>query len=475
MIFFKNRNNREIRGFKKEKTENNDVKKLLNKIKNIDYFSPFIGNSLDKLLFRYAQNLNKRLDLHEIEEKVKLFKDFKPLYGINNIENYSITDFFVKWFCMSYISQGYAKEYTLFKLLILLKLLNYVPGDSELTLIFEEFNDLILNGIFDNLKPFKLYEKDQTIFDNLLKFYQFPYKEKISYTTPGVSLDNRIVNNPGEFGNDQYLDNSIPISEAETQYSTTDDLLVKWFAETIINKGYPPEIALYELLKHLKNLNFTSFSDGSILSSIFDEFKTEILEKQTLSLNDNKVELETSDLDNFKQLLNDFEFPYTDLLNFNNITSTALTIVPGIPSSANHNDISIKHNNSTPQLSGSGNLDKAVWVATLAKNAGFDRESAIIATAITFPESEGNPNAVGDVKLETNTWGPSLGLWQIRTIKDGSDHYRDPNLLSDPSFQAEAAYHISNQGTNFKPWSTYKSGAYQKYIDVATQAVNKVY
>ena len=70
-------------------------------------------------------------------------------------------------------------------------------------------------------------------------------------------------------------------------------------------------------------------------------------------------------------------------------------------------------------------------------------------------ESGGNPDAVGDVAL-----GGSIGLWQIYTV--AHPEY-DAQRLTDPPYNAQAAYAISSSGTNWTPWSTYNSGAYEKY------------
>lgn len=89
----------------------------------------------------------------------------------------------------------------------------------------------------------------------------------------------------------------------------------------------------------------------------------------------------------------------------------------------------------------------------LASDAGFPAGSLDIAAAIAMAESGGNPNAVGDN-------GDSCGLWQVNT--PSHPQYTCSELL-DPSFNAKVAYSISQGGTNWKPWSTYNSGAYLAY------------
>jgi hypothetical protein len=97
---------------------------------------------------------------------------------------------------------------------------------------------------------------------------------------------------------------------------------------------------------------------------------------------------------------------------------------------------------------------------------GFTPAAAVTMTEIAGAESNYNDAALGDVGLENNTWGPSFGLFQIRTQKSatGSGGARDINALTgDDLTQARAAYAISSQGTNFAPWSTWTSGAYTKF------------
>ena len=56
-------------------------------------------------------------------------------------------------------------------------------------------------------------------------------------------------------------------------------------------------------------------------------------------------------------------------------------------------------------------------IYTLARNAGLSAAAATTATAVALAESGGRTDAVGDVGLEDATWGPSVGLWQIRSLK----------------------------------------------------------
>lgn len=115
-------------------------------------------------------------------------------------------------------------------------------------------------------------------------------------------------------------------------------------------------------------------------------------------------------------------------------------------------------------------------IAQLAFNAGFRGDSLAIAVAVSLAESGGNPSAFGDVGLQDSTWGPSVGLWQIRSINKqrGTGQGRDQNTNTDAQTNATNAFAISGAGANFGPWSTYKNGAYKKYLTVARQVASGI-
>jgi hypothetical protein len=73
---------------------------------------------------------------------------------------------------------------------------------------------------------------------------------------------------------------------------------------------------------------------------------------------------------------------------------------------------------------------------------------------------------MGDIGLQNGTWGPSVGLWQIRSLKAqyGTGGDRDASRLTDPAFNAKAMVSISGAGANWRPWSTYTHGSYKKYL-----------
>lgn len=96
--------------------------------------------------------------------------------------------------------------------------------------------------------------------------------------------------------------------------------------------------------------------------------------------------------------------------------------------------------------------------AQAAYAAGFRGTALLTAVEVSGAESTFGANP-----------GPSAtndyGLWQINAPSHPS--YSTSQLLSDPLYNAQAAYAISNKGTNWTPWSTYNSGAYRNPSIVA--------
>lgn len=107
----------------------------------------------------------------------------------------------------------------------------------------------------------------------------------------------------------------------------------------------------------------------------------------------------------------------------------------------------------------------APWtIAGVASNAGFSGSDLVIAVAIAYAESSGNPGAVGDN-------GDSIGLWQINL--PNHPEYQGVNL-TDPQTNANAAFDIySAAGNSFSPWTTFRTGAYQNYTDQANTDVSE--
>jgi cell wall-associated NlpC family hydrolase len=111
----------------------------------------------------------------------------------------------------------------------------------------------------------------------------------------------------------------------------------------------------------------------------------------------------------------------------------------------------------------------AEQVAQFAYQAGFRGNALITAVAISHAETDPtpfDPASRGDVGLEDNTWGASIGLWQIRSLRAdmNTGRTRDEAANLDPATNARHAYTISGGGTNWTPWSTYNNGAYKQYL-----------
>ncbi len=99
----------------------------------------------------------------------------------------------------------------------------------------------------------------------------------------------------------------------------------------------------------------------------------------------------------------------------------------------------------------------AQQIRQLAVNAGFKGSSVDTITAIALAESSGNTQAFN----RNDPHGGSFGLTQINGI------HPDAQAAFDPQTALNKAYDISGGGTNFRPWSTYTSGAYQRYVPIA--------
>ena len=102
----------------------------------------------------------------------------------------------------------------------------------------------------------------------------------------------------------------------------------------------------------------------------------------------------------------------------------------------------------------------------LAQQGGWTGSDILIAAAIAMAESSGNPDAV-----HQNTNGTTdYGLWQINTVHD-SDSWGGPGWAEackgNPILCAQRAYEVYRQ-QGWDAWTTYKSGAYKKYLIAGT-------
>ena len=120
------------------------------------------------------------------------------------------------------------------------------------------------------------------------------------------------------------------------------------------------------------------------------------------------------------------------------------------------------------------NLD-ARHIADLVSEAGFTGPDRAVAVAVALAESNGDAGAVGDTGLVNATWGPSIGLFQIRSLnaQRGTGGERDELANRDPRTNARHAHAVyAEAGHTFGPWSTFTGGAYKARLAVAHAAVD---
>lgn len=105
--------------------------------------------------------------------------------------------------------------------------------------------------------------------------------------------------------------------------------------------------------------------------------------------------------------------------------------------------------------------------------AGFRGEALAVMAAIAYPESGldafnmGDVGRAGEATDDGRTWGPSFGLFQVRTIVEasGSGDARDIDALSMSLLaQCQAAWEISGGGTDFGAWSTYNDDLHRDHL-----------
>lgn len=112
------------------------------------------------------------------------------------------------------------------------------------------------------------------------------------------------------------------------------------------------------------------------------------------------------------------------------------------------------NNNETPQQ-----------IATQASQAGFSGSGLTNIVAIVEAESSGNPTAIN----QNSNGSTDYGLAQINSIHGVSE-----SAMFDPQQNLDEAYSLSADGTNFSPWVTYNTGAYQKYLGEAEGATSGI-
>lgn len=119
--------------------------------------------------------------------------------------------------------------------------------------------------------------------------------------------------------------------------------------------------------------------------------------------------------------------------------------------------------------------------ARLAYNAGFRGADLVTATAIAGAESSYNQSAQNNGDGRPQKWGPSVGMWQVRTLQQpsqwtGLDNRRDPNIVGGPGNaqnNADFAYDVY-QRSGFREWGAFTNGSYKNHLSAATTAVNSM-
>lgn len=181
----------------------------------------------------------------------------------------------------------------------------------------------------------------------------------------------------------------------------------------------------------------------------------------------------------------------------------ALSTSPDVP--AAYHAQPLANDSTTTATSATASAQKprvlsAQQIAEYAKAAGFRGQSLITAVAVALAESSGHTDALGPAIKHPESWvGPypqAMGLWQVLPawkdsgygsfvgpVPPGADRTRydwkvtgprDARRLNDPAFNARSAFNISGGGSNFKPWSTYTSGAYVHFTTEAKVAAGAV-
>lgn len=111
--------------------------------------------------------------------------------------------------------------------------------------------------------------------------------------------------------------------------------------------------------------------------------------------------------------------------------------------------------------------------AAAARAGGWPIALIPPAVAVSMAENtSGDPAALGDTKLVDAEYGPSVGLWQIRSLnaQRGTGGERDEIANRDPVVNARHAYQIyKKQG--WSAWTMHSNGTFKQYLAAGLQAV----
>lgn len=109
----------------------------------------------------------------------------------------------------------------------------------------------------------------------------------------------------------------------------------------------------------------------------------------------------------------------------------------------------------------------------VAKWAGlYAHGNAATAVAVALAEHGGR---VDERATNRNSDGSvDSGIWQINSVHRQAHPDWTVEWLKDPQHNSEAMAVVSNNGTNWQPWTTFRNGAYRRYMPEAEQAVDNV-
>ena len=135
----------------------------------------------------------------------------------------------------------------------------------------------------------------------------------------------------------------------------------------------------------------------------------------------------------------------------------------------------MKHPN--PSSGGTGTPEKWIldgpMVAYTCILVGFRGEGLVTAIAVARAES-GFDAWVENHAGDDTKWGPAVGLFQVRCLKDPSgsaqDRKRSVALMKSPRENAQFAYDLSRGGKVWEPmWSAHTNGSYKKFLAQARE------
>jgi hypothetical protein len=108
-------------------------------------------------------------------------------------------------------------------------------------------------------------------------------------------------------------------------------------------------------------------------------------------------------------------------------------------------------------------------IIQILRDADIPEKDIPTMLAIAMAESRGDSDAIGDKKLANNKWDASIGLFQVRSLKNPekyskADKLRIKDKLFDPIYNAKVAYEISKKGKDWTDWSTYNDDSYKEFL-----------